>query len=513
MLNRADPYPRRKVAIVGSGCAGIAALWALNRSPHDVYVYEASGRLGGHAQTVEFTKGKYKTMVDTGFIVMNSETYPNFLNFLRRIGVKTDPTEMSFSVSRDQGRFEWAGASLDALFCQRGNLFSPRMWRMLFDIFRFNQFALDVLKAKEPTEETIGEYLEREGYSHAFRDNYLIPMAAAVWSTSPDKCTLDFPAVTLVRFLWNHHLLSTFAARPEWLTISTGSKTYIDKVVQGFPPNHLRLNTTVTALTNEANGRVRLHTQGGHSEVFDHVILATHGDQAYSIIRNSATEEERSILRNFRTSPNVAVLHSDTSLMPRSKTAWSSWNYQTKSASPNGKGNINQVSLTYNMNTLQNIPRDAFGDVLVTLNPLHDPDLKTVQGRYSYRHAVYNPETIRAQQDLDKIQNTRGISYAGAWTKYGFHEDGFSSGLRVAVEHLGATIPFEFKDSTCSRGEKPRLSLLDYLFRLLIALVQMFFIEILDGLLNMASRSTTRRLASRVNGPGGIKGRLHEKEH
>lgn len=312
---------------------------------------------------------------------------------------------------------------------------------------------------------------------------------------------------------WNHHLLSTFAARPEWLTISTGSKTYIDKVVQGFPPNHLRLNTTVTALTNEANGRVRLHTQGGHSEVFDHVILATHGDQAYSIIRNSATEEERSILRNFRTSPNVAVLHSDTSLMPRSKTAWSSWNYQTKSASPNGKGNINQVSLTYNMNTLQHIPRDAFGDVLVTLNPLHDPDPKTVQGRYSYRHAVYNPETIRAQQDLDKIQNTRGISYAGAWTKYGFHEDGFSSGLRVAVEHLGATIPFEFKDSTCSRGEKPRLSLLDYLFRLLIALVQMFFIEILDGLLNMASRSTTRRLASRVNGPGGIKGRLHEKEH
>jgi predicted NAD/FAD-binding protein len=312
---------------------------------------------------------------------------------------------------------------------------------------------------------------------------------------------------------WNHHLLSTFAARPEWLTISTGANTYIDKVMQGFPPNHLRLNTTVTALTNEADGRVRLHTQGGHSEVFDHVVLATHGDQAYSIIRNSATEEERSIMRNFRTSPNVAVLHSDTSLMPRSKTAWSSWNYQTKSASPNGKGNINQVSLTYNMNALQHIPRDAFGDVLVTLNPLHDPDPKTVQGRYSYRHAVYNPETIRAQQDLVKIQNTRGISYVGAWTKYGFHEDGFSSGLRVAVEHLGATIPFEFKDSTCSRGEKPRFSLLDYLFRLLIALVQMFFIEILDGVLNMASRSTTRRLASRVNGPGGIKGRLHEKEH
>jgi predicted NAD/FAD-binding protein len=514
MTNRADPYPRKKVAIVGSGCAGIAALWALNRSPHDVYMYEASGRLGGHTQTVEFTNGKYKTMVDTGFIVMNSATYPNFLNFLKRIGVKTDPTEMSFSVSRDQGRFEWAGSSLDTLFCQRENFLSPRMWRMLFDIFRFNQFALDVLKAKEPTEETIGEYLDREGYSNAFRDNYLIPMAAAVWSTSPDKCALDFPAVTLVRFLWNHHLLSTFAARPEWLTISAGSKTYVDKVMRGFPPNHLRLNTTVTALTNEADGRVRLHTEGGNSEVFDHVILATHGDQAYSIIRDSATEEERSILSNFRTSQNVAVLHSDTSLMPKSKNAWSSWNYLTKSASPSGKGNINQVCLTYNMNRLQHIPRDAFGNVLVTLNPLHEPDPKTVQGWYSYRHALYNPGTVRAQQHLDTIQNTRGISYAGAWTKYGFHEDGFSSGLRVAVEHLGATIPFEFKDSTCSRGEKPRLTLVDYLLRLLIALVQMFIIEILDGILNVASRATTtRRLASRVGSSGGINGRLHEKEH
>jgi len=512
MLNRANPYPRRKVAVVGSGSAGIAALWALNRSPHDVYMYEASGRLGGHAQTVEFTNGKYTTLVDTGFVVMNSETYPNFLNFLGRIGVKTEPTEMSFSVSRDQGRFEWAGSSLDAVFCQRGNLLSPSMWRMLFDIVRFNKFALDLLKSDDPTEETIGEYLHRQGYSNAFRDNYLIPMTAAVWNTSPDKCSLDFPAATLVRVLWNHHLLSTFAARPQWLTIATGSKTYIDKVMRGFPSNHLRLNTTVTALTNEADGRVRLHTEGGSSEVFDHVILATHGDQAYSIIRDSATEEERSILRSFRTSQNEAVLHSDASLMPRSPTARSSWNYLTKSAWPKGQGNINQVCVTYNMNALQHIPREAFGDVLVTLNPLHEPDPKTVQGRYNYRHALYTPAAIRAQQRLDTIQNTRGISYAGAWTKYGSHEDGFSSGLRVAVEHLGASIPFEFKDSTYSRGEKPRLTLVDYLVRLVIAIVQMFLIDILDGLVHVASRSTTRRLASRVQGPVAIKGRLHDKE-
>lgn len=230
------------MAIVGSGCAGIAALWALNRSHHDVYMYEADDRLGGHTNTVEWTTGKYKTKVDTGFIVLNAATYrqspllstqpelspltqcaANFIKFLEKVKVDAVPTEMTFSVSRDAGLFEWAGTSLDSLFCQRRHLFSPRMWRMIFDIVRFNQFALDLLlqddseraeghdvngnareAAKERpsgADETIGQYLEREGYSDAFRDDYLIPMTAAVWSTSPDKCTLEFPAVTLVRFL------------------------------------------------------------------------------------------------------------------------------------------------------------------------------------------------------------------------------------------------------------------------------------------------------------------------
>jgi predicted NAD/FAD-binding protein len=274
----------------------------------------------------------------------------------------------------------------------------------------------------------------------------------------------------------------------------------------------VRLNTIVTSLNNEPDGRVRLHIDDGSSEVFDHVILATHGDQAFSIVRDSATEEERSILEKFRTSQNVAVLHSDTSLMPQSRTAWSSWNYLTKSAEPRGKGNINEVCLTYNMNILQHIPREAFGDVLVTLNPLHEPDPRTVQGRYIYRHPLYTPAAVRAQQRLDAIQNRRGISYAGAWTKYGFHEDGFSSGLRVAVEHLGAKIPFEFKDSTFSRGAKPRLGLVDYVLRLWILLVQILVIEVVEGLLNMAGRSSTWRLASRATGSAGIKGRLLEKE-
>jgi predicted NAD/FAD-binding protein len=312
-------------------------------------------------------------------------------------------------------------------------------------------------------------------------------------------------------------LISTVTARPPWLTIAAGSKTYIDKVLKGFPPNHLRLNTTVTGLTNEADGRVRLYSDDGRSEVFDHVILATHGDQAWEIIRDSATAEEQSIMTQFRTSRNVAVLHSDASLMPRSPKAWSSWNYLTKStASPEGMGNTDKVCVTYNMNKLQHIPREVFGDVMVTLNPHYEPDPKMVQGWYTYRHPLYTAETVHAQQRLEAIQNTRGISYAGAWTKYGFHEDGFSSGLRVAVEHLGAKIPFDFVDSTFSRGQKPKLTALGSVVRLVVTILQIFVVKVLHGLANTTpTATTTRRLASKVTGPvpAAMAGRLHETEN
>ncbi|CAN8103304.1 unnamed protein product [Discula destructiva] len=516
-----NSHPRKKVAIVGSGCAGIAALWALNRTHHDVYLYEAAGRLGGHTNTVEWTRGKYKTQVDTGFIVLNEATYPNFIKFLNKVKVPTVPTEMTFSVSRDHGLFEWAGTSLGAVFCQRRHIFSLRMWRMIFDIVRFNQFALDLLTEDDTVrdahhvsvngngaarmkrsgaEETIGQYLDREGYSDAFRDDYLIPMTAAVWSTKPDSCALEFPAVTLVRFLWNHHLLSTVAARPQWLTIPDGSKAYIDAVMKGFPPNHLFLNAEVTKITNEKNGRVRLHANGS-SEVFDHVILATHADQAMKIIQHSATAEESSTLKDFETSKNTAILHSDLTHMPANPKAWTSWNYLTLTSPVTGKSNIDQVSLTYNMNILQHIPRTAFGDVLVTLNPLHEPDPSTVQGRYEYEHPLYTAASVRAQGELSRIQNRRGISYCGAWTKYGFHEDGFSSGLAVARDHLGAKLPFDFVDSTYSRGRAPVLGIADYLLRLIIIMIQMFVVvptERILGGLSVAGRRATQAVVEHV---------------
>ncbi len=385
---------------------------------------------------------------------------------------------------------------------------------MIFDIIRFNQYAQDLLSASDESEEdpsganetgaefyhnhksrqqeSIGDYLDREGYSEGFRDDYLIPMTAAVWSTSPDKCTLEFPAVTLVRFMWNHHLLTTVGTRPPWLTIQGGSEQYINAVMADFAPQRLHLNTAIESLRVLGNDQIALQSINGKEDIFDHVILATHGDQAMNIIRNIATKAEKDIMSGFKSSTNTAVLHSDLSvsvvhyyhsaisfqqrtdksqLMPTRLVAWSAWNYITRTSSSSDA--VSSICLTYWMNLLQHIPMSKFGPVLVTLNPITPPDPNLTQGTYSYTHPLYNPIAIRSQKLLPRIQNTRGISYAGAWTKYGFHEDGFSSGLKVAVEHLGAELPFEFVDSTFSRGRMPRLGWRDYVVRIFVLLVQL----------------------------------------
>ena len=423
-------------------------------------------------------------------------------------------TDMTFGVSRDAGKFEWAGTSLSSIFAQRRNFFRPRMWRLIFDIVRFNQFALDLLTSKDesendpargdekkgqtmPSEESIGHYLDREGYSQAFKDDYLIPMTAAVWSTSPDKCSLDFPAITLVRFMWNHHLLNTISARAPWMTIPGGTQQYIDAVMDDLPEERLHLKSKVTNLIPGKNGVVFLSVND-KIEVFDHVILAAHGDQALEILGQAANEQEKEILDGFKTSRNVAILHSDLSLMPRRRIAWSSWNYMTESPFPPSSKttNISKVCLTYWMNLLQHIPESDFGQILVTLNPLSPPDPRLVQGIWEYSHPMYNAAAIRSQALLPKIQNTRGISYCGAWTKYGFHEDGFSSGLSAAVNHLGAELPFEFVDSTFSRGRKPILTWKNHLLRFLIQVIQ-FLIVASSILAGRLWQTLDRRVAAK----------------
>lgn len=320
----------KKVAIVGSGCTGIGALWALKSTDHEVHLFEADQRLGGHTNTVTFKKNNLETKVDVGFIVLNSATYPNFIAFLKDIGVDTTETDMTLSVSRDRGLFEWSGTSLRSVFAQKSNIFSLHMWQLLFDFIRFNQFALDLLSDEDESETdpsgsngtdfqvrdpsgqiSIGEYLERENYSEAFKTDYLIPMTAAVWSTTPDKVYLNFPAITLVRFMWNHHLLSTVAARPTWMTIPGGSQQYIDSVMKDFPKERVHLNAMVTSTQSLDERGVSLRFADGSEEVFDHIILTTHGDQALDIISGSATQQEKDILSGFHFSENKAVLHSD----------------------------------------------------------------------------------------------------------------------------------------------------------------------------------------------------------
>lgn len=310
---------KKRIAIVGSGVSGLAALYGLRESGHDVHIYEAEDRLGGHTNTALFEHDGKKVMVDTGFIVMNTATYPNFIPFLKELGIDTVPTDMTFGVSRDYGKFEWSGTSLASIFAQRENLFRAQFWRMIFDIVRFNLFALDVLNDIDGTisndnEMSIGDYLEQEGYSDVFRDDYIIPMTACVWSTGADKCALEFPAVTLIRFMYNHHLLSTVAKRPDWLTIPGGSRRYIDALMKNFPAQNVHLSTPIVSVRNVEEDRVKVIYKDGTDDVFDDVILACHGDQASSIINASALDIEKDIMCNFSTTPNKVYLHSDISV-------------------------------------------------------------------------------------------------------------------------------------------------------------------------------------------------------
>ncbi|TID24166.1 NADP-dependent alcohol dehydrogenase 6 [Venturia nashicola] len=475
----------KRIAIVGSGVSGLGALYSLRNTGHDVHLYEAADRLGGHTNTLPFKHQGKTIMVDTGFIVMNTATYPNFIPFLKELGLKTVPTAMTFGITRDQGAFEWSGTSLRSIFAQKRNFFRPTFWRMIFDIVRFNQFALDLLSDEDCSENemSIGEYLRKEGYSDVFRDDYLIPMTASVWSTGADKCALEFPAVTLVRFMWNHHLLNTIAKRPDWLTIPGGSKQYIDALMAKFPQENVHLSHPVYSVYGDSVWGTTLQFKNGEKAHFDEVILACHGDQAHTLISKTASKLEREILGEFHTTPNTVYLHSDASLLPRRKVAWSAWNYLTTSsptkrrnsikAAESPAGALQTVALTYNMNILQHIPTSKFGNVLVTMNPPHAPRPSLTQAKIEYSHPLYNAAAVRAQDRLQEIQGERGIWYCGAWTNYGFHEDGFSSGVAVGRK-LGGNVPWKVVDAKFMRGKRPGVSSWDNLGRVFVLAIQIF---------------------------------------
>lgn len=403
----------KKIAVIGSGISGLVCGYQLSKRDHDVTLYEASDYIGGHTNTSDVEWNGEKSRIDTGFIVFNDRTYPNFINLIEEIGVAYQPTEMSFSVRNDQLDLEYNGNNFNSLFAQRSNLLRPRFWQMLRDIVRFNKDVREA--AKDDTNLTIGQYLQDSGYSAIFKDNYLLPMISAIWSMGLESC-LDFPLSFFVRFFENHGLLD-IANRPQWYTIIGGSSSYIAPLTSRFHSKIL-LDTPVRRVERRDN-TVLVHTDSAQ-EAYDQVILACHGDQALELLQQP-TEKEEQVLGQFQFSENQVILHTDTSHLPKRRKAWASWNYRVVDSARE------QTALTYNMNILQRLEKQ--NTYLVTLN--QDIEEQHVIQRFSYSHPIYTNSMIEAQSQWQAISGIDRIHYCGAYWFSGFHEDGVSSGLRV----------------------------------------------------------------------------------
>lgn len=402
---------RKRIAIIGSGISGLTCAYHLSAN-HDVTLYEAADYIGGHTHTVEVEKDGEKSKIDTGFIVFNDRTYPNFIKLMNELGVSYQPTEMSFSVRNDQLDLEYNGNTLNSLFAQRTNLLRPQFWKLLRDIMRFNK---DVRKVNDDKYLTLGTYLKERDYSKLFVDNYLLPMISAIWSMGLESCR-DFPLQFFVRFFDNHGLLNIIN-RPQWYTIRGGSSSYVEPLTKRFKEN-IHLNTPVTKVVRQ-DDTIRVQTNRDE-HLFDEIIFACHGDQVLPLLENPSGQEQ-AVLKEFKCTDNQVILHTDTTLLPRRKLAWASWNYKLADAAKD------KTTLTYNMNILQRLNKQH--TYLVTLN--QDIDPQYVLGRFSYSHPVYTTGSIEAQNKWHQTSGTDRIHYCGAYWFSGFHEDGVTSGLRV----------------------------------------------------------------------------------
>lgn len=416
----------QRIAIIGSGIAGLGAAWLL-ADQYDVTVFEADKRVGGHTHTVMHGEQP----VDTGFIVLNDRNYPRFQAFLAALDVPTQPSDMSFGVSIGNGAIEWAGDGLRSLVAQKSLLVSRAHWRMLADALRFNRQGKRLLSGGAMPQVSLGEFLDQHRYSEPFRGRYLLPMAAAIWST-PTRGMLDFPLPSFLRFFDNHGLLE-LVDRPQWRTVTGGSHRYVQALLDRLG-DRVRVGCGVTRIARDDDA-VTLELANGKTETFDQVVCACHADTTLQLLAD-ADARERRLLGAFRFQPNRAVLHTDSSLMPKRRAVWSSWNYLADRAELSDQ----RVSATYWMNRLQRIegPTDYF----VSLNPLVEPDPASVIRELSYDHPMFDTAAVEAQRGLSSIQGVRGLWYCGAWCGYGFHEDGLAAAERVA-NGLGVTAPWE----------------------------------------------------------------------
>jgi len=415
---------RLRIAVIGTGISGLAAAWLLSRS-HEVTVYERCNRLGGHSNTVDVATTDGPVPVDTGFIVYNEQTYPNLTAMFDFLGVETQASEMSFAVSLRDGALEYSGSNVATVFAQKRNILRPRFWSMLRDLRRFYNKAPAQIERLEEDGSTVGDFLSSEKFGTAFREYHLLPMAAAIWS-APAKAMLDYPAASFIRFYNNHGLLK-LKDRPIWRTVNGGSRKYVSLLAHDVA-NRTRLNSAVTSIRRKANG-VDVRDQTGYLQHYDHVIVATHADQALTMLDDARADECR-ILSAFRYSTNVAVLHSDESLMPKRRTVWSSWNYIGRRNDMAGKN----AAVTYWMNRLQNIHSRT--QLFVTLNPIRQPRVGSIHRTEIYQHPLFDAGAMAAQRHLWSLQGQRRTWFAGSYFGSGFHEDGLQAGLAVA-EALG----------------------------------------------------------------------------
>lgn len=417
-----------KIAVVGSGISGLSAAWLLAKK-HQITVFEANNYAGGHSNAVDVQLDGQQAAVDTGFLVFNEKTYPNLIQLFSLLNLTIANTDMSFSVRLNQENLEWAGSNLASLFAQKRNIVRPKFWQMINDILRFNRQALRLLAIAKAEQLSLGQLLHQEKYSQAFKDWYLLPMGAAIWST-PSADMLDFPAESFIQFCLNHGLLQ-ISNRPQWLTIKGSSRQYVKQLCAGI--GDVRLNTPVMAISSHEHG---VHIQTEHEHLsFDKVILACHTDQSLALLQ-SPTPEQQSLLSAIRYAPNQAYLHTDSSVMPKNRQAWATWNYAQNSAQDTHQA----VAVTYWLNKLQPLPFST--PLFVTLNPCQPIDEQHILQRFDYAHPQLDAAAYKAQQRLAQIQGKDHLYFCGAWASYGFHEDGLKSGMRVA-KLLGADIPWQ----------------------------------------------------------------------
>jgi len=412
-----------KIAVIGSGIAGLGSAWRLARAGHAVALFEAGTHFGGHTHTIDVTLDGIRWGVDTGFLVFNHRTYPLLTRLFDDLRIATTAAEMSFSVTTRTGldRLEWSGSNLRGVFAQPSNLLRPGFLRMLRDILRFNRAATGLARSAASADSamSLGAYLERHRYSVEFRDWYLLPMAGCIWSC-PATQMLQFPLASFIRFCDNHGLLQ-LAGRPQWRTVTGGARRYVERMLLDIERRHI--GSPVEAVTRSGAG-VQLWLSGSRAgERFDHVVIATHSDQALRLLHDSSPDEH-DVLGSIRYQANRAVLHTDTGCLPQRRAAWAAWNYQSSG------GREAEVCVHYLLNRLQPLPFST--PLLVSLNPIEMPDAAKVLGEFDYAHPVFDAAAIAAQQKIPVIQGRNNTWFAGAWTGYGFHEDGLRSGLAVA---------------------------------------------------------------------------------